>query len=48
MAALEAAERRAQYCQSLVSTFVQSARDAYRGDRRASRQRGQQLVQGPA
>ena len=32
MAALEAAERRAQYCQSLVSTFVQSARDAYRGD----------------
>jgi two-component system, response regulator PhcR len=31
MAALEAAERRALYCQSLVSTFVQSARDAYRG-----------------
>ena len=30
MAALEAAERRALYCQSLVSTFVQSARDAYR------------------
>jgi two-component system, response regulator PhcR len=32
MAALEAAERRALYCQSLVSTFVQSARDAYRDD----------------
>ena len=32
MAALEAAERRALYCQSLLSTFVQSARDAYRGD----------------
>jgi two-component system response regulator PhcR len=31
MAALEASERRALYCQSLVSTFVQSARDAYRG-----------------
>jgi two-component system, response regulator PhcR len=31
MAALDAAERRALYCQSLVSTFVQSARDAYRG-----------------
>lgn len=31
LAALEAAERRALYCQSLVSTFVQSARDAYRG-----------------
>ena len=31
MAALEAAERRALYCQSLVWTFVQSARDAYRG-----------------
>jgi len=31
MAALEAAERRALYCQSLVSTFVQSARDAYPG-----------------
>ena len=31
MAALESAERRAQYCQSLVSTFVQSARDAYPG-----------------
>ena len=29
--ALEAAERRALYCQSLVSTFVQSARDAYPG-----------------
>ena len=29
--ALERAERRAQYCQSLVSTFVQSARDAYPG-----------------
>jgi two-component system response regulator PhcR len=27
--ALERAERRALYCQSLVSTFVQSARDAY-------------------
>jgi len=31
MAALERAERRALYCQSLVSTFVQSARDAYPG-----------------
>ena len=31
MAALAGAERRAQYCQSLVSTFVQSARDAYPG-----------------
>jgi len=31
LAALERAERRAQYCQSLVSTFVQSARDAYPG-----------------
>jgi two-component system, response regulator PhcR len=31
MAALEGAERRALYCQSLVSTFVQSARDAYPG-----------------
>jgi two-component system, response regulator PhcR len=31
LAALEAAERRALYCQSLVSTFVQSARDAYPG-----------------
>jgi two-component system, response regulator PhcR len=30
-AALERAERRALYCQSLVSTFVQSARDAYPG-----------------
>ncbi len=29
--ALESAERRALYCQSLVSTFVQSARDAYPG-----------------
>jgi two-component system response regulator PhcR len=29
--ALERAERRALYCQSLVSTFVQSARDAYPG-----------------
>jgi two-component system response regulator PhcR len=29
VAALERAERRALYCQSLVSTFVQSARDAY-------------------
>jgi two-component system response regulator PhcR len=29
--ALETAERRALYCQSLVSTFVQSARDAYPG-----------------
>jgi len=29
LAALERAERRALYCQSLVSTFVQSARDAY-------------------
>ncbi|HYD75552.1 hybrid sensor histidine kinase/response regulator [Ramlibacter sp.] len=31
LAALERAERRTQYCQSLVSTFVQSARDAYPG-----------------
>jgi two-component system, response regulator PhcR len=31
MAALERAERRALHCQSLVSTFVQSARDAYPG-----------------
>lgn len=31
MDALERAERRALYCQSLVSTFVQSARDAYPG-----------------
>ncbi len=31
MAALANAERRALYCQSLVSTFVQSARDAYPG-----------------
>jgi two-component system, response regulator PhcR len=31
LAALEAAERSALYCQSLVSTFVQSARDAYPG-----------------
>lgn len=31
MAALQRAERRALYCQSLVSTFVQSARDAYPG-----------------
>jgi two-component system response regulator PhcR len=29
--ALERAQRRALYCQSLVSTFVQSARDAYPG-----------------
>jgi two-component system response regulator PhcR len=29
--ALQRAERRALYCQSLVSTFVQSARDAYPG-----------------
>lgn len=31
IAALKSAERRALYCQSLVSTFVQSARDAYPG-----------------
>lgn len=31
LAALERADRRALYCQSLVSTFVQSARDAYPG-----------------
>jgi two-component system response regulator PhcR len=31
LATLERAERRALYCQSLVSTFVQSARDAYPG-----------------
>jgi len=34
LAALQRAERRALYCQSLVSTFVQSARDAYPGARR--------------
>ncbi len=31
LAALAAAERQALYCQSLVSSFVQSARDAYPG-----------------
>jgi len=31
IAALERAERRALYCQSLISTFLQSARDAYPG-----------------
>ncbi|MGA0572281.1 hybrid sensor histidine kinase/response regulator [Variovorax sp. VNK109] len=31
LTALEAAERNALYCQSLVSTFVRSARDAYPG-----------------
>lgn len=31
LAALENAERRALYCQSLVSTFVRSARDAFPG-----------------
>jgi two-component system response regulator PhcR len=31
VAALQRAERRALHCQSLVSTFVQSARDAYPG-----------------
>jgi two-component system, response regulator PhcR len=31
MAVLDRAERRALYCQSLVSTFVESARDAYPG-----------------
>jgi len=31
LAALERAERRALYCQSLVATFLQSARDAYPG-----------------
>ena len=31
IAALERADRRALYCQSLVSTFVESARDAYPG-----------------
>lgn len=31
LAAIESAERRALYCQSLVATFVQSARDAYPG-----------------
>ena len=31
IAAIDAAERRALYCQSLVSTFVQSARSAYPG-----------------
>jgi two-component system response regulator PhcR len=31
LAALENAERRALYCQSLVSTFVKSARDAFPG-----------------
>ena len=39
MAALERAERRALYCQSLVSTFVQSARDAYPGAAAADGQR---------
>jgi two-component system response regulator PhcR len=33
---IEAAQRRATYAQSLVSTFVQSARDASRGDASAS------------
>ncbi|WP_322469181.1 hybrid sensor histidine kinase/response regulator [Hydrogenophaga sp. SNF1] len=32
LAALQRAERRALYCQSLVATFVQSARDAYPGE----------------
>jgi two-component system response regulator PhcR len=41
LAALERAERRALYCQSLVSTFVQSARDAYPGRRPADRRRVQ-------
>src|SRR6185369_17735569 len=36
LAALERAERRALYCQSLVSTFVQSARDAYPGSQTQS------------
>ncbi len=31
IAAIDSAERRALYCQSLVTTFVQSARDAYPG-----------------
>lgn len=31
IAAIDSAERRALYCQSLVSTFVQSARNAYPG-----------------
>lgn len=31
VAALDRAERRALYCQSLISTFVQSAREAYPG-----------------
>jgi two-component system response regulator PhcR len=31
LSALQRAERRAMYCQSLVSTFVQSARDAHPG-----------------
>lgn len=31
LAAIESAERRTLYCQSLVATFVQSARDAYPG-----------------
>ena len=31
LAALQSAERRTLYCQSLVATFVQSARDAYPG-----------------
>jgi two-component system, response regulator PhcR len=33
---IEAAQRRAEYAQSLVSTFVQTARDASRGDTSAS------------
>lgn len=41
---IEAAQRRAEYAQSLVSTFVQTARDASRGDTSASL-RASELVQ---
>jgi two-component system, response regulator PhcR len=41
---IEAAQRRAEYAQSLVSTFVQTARDASRGDSSASL-RASELVQ---
>ncbi len=38
---IEAAQRRAEYAQSLVSTFVQTARDASRGDTSASLRAGE-------
>ncbi|KQP12219.1 hybrid sensor histidine kinase/response regulator [Pseudorhodoferax sp. Leaf267] len=40
MAAIDSAERRALYCQSLVSTFVQSARNAYPGGKDRTVQAG--------